>query len=153
MEKFHELKDAAIKKLQIADHILTMTYPLVKDQRLLVSVLENLFLAFSYGMSSVLHYELFFKRVAPFPDNFASKFELFKNCAAKYKFGNEHLRIMQEIKEIVLAHKKSPMTFSRNEDFVICNENYGLKRISANMLKEYINNAKLFIKNISTILE
>ena len=79
MEKFQELRDAANKKLQLADHILTMTYPIVKDPKLLLSVVENLFLAFSYGIGSVLHYERLFKRIPPFPDNFASKFELFRD--------------------------------------------------------------------------
>ena len=153
MEKFQELRDAANKKLKLADHILTMTYPMVKDSRLLLSSIENLFLAFTYGMSSLLYYEKLFKRIPQFSDNFASKFELFKEeCSKRYNIDSEHLKIIQDIKEIIVSHKKSPMEFSRNDNLIICNGNYKMKTISANMIHNYVQKAKLFIKNISTIV-
>ena len=153
MEKFQELRDLASKKLKLADHILTMTYPMIKDPRLLLSSIENLFLAFTYGMSSLLYYERLFKRIPPFQDNFASKFELFKeNCSKKYNLDNEYPKIIQEIKEIIVAHKKSPMEFSRNDSLIICNGNYRMKTISSNMIHNYVQKAKLFIKNVSTIV-
>jgi len=153
MEKFQELRDAASKKMHLADHMLTMTYPMVKDPKLLLSVIENLFLALTYGMSSLLHYERLFKRIPPFADNFAGKFELFKDkCLEKYNIDNEIVKIMQDTKEIIVAHKKSPMEFPRKETLVICNGDYRMKTISANMIKDYVEKAKLFIKNISTIV-
>ncbi|MFH0867774.1 MAG: hypothetical protein V1831_00515 [Candidatus Woesearchaeota archaeon] len=153
MEKFQELRDAASKKLHLADHILTMTYPMVNDPKLLLSAIENLFLAFTYGMSSVLYYERTFKRIPPFPDNFTAKFELFREkCSRRYNIDQEYLKIMREIKEIIVAHKKSPMEFPRNQSLVICNGDYRMKTISANMIKIYVEKAKLFIKNMSTIV-
>ena len=153
MEKFQELRDAANKKLQFADHILTMTYPMVKDPHLLLSSVENLFLAFSYGMGSVLHYERMFKHIPPFPDNFTSKFELFKNkCAKKYNIDNEYLKIIKDLRDIIIAHKKSPIEFSRNERFVICNGDYRTRTIALNEVESYVEKAKLFIKNVSTIV-
>ena len=96
MERFQELRDAANKKLKLADHILTMTYPMVKDPRLLLSSLENLFLAYTYGMSSLLYYERLFKRIPLFPDNFAGKFEMFRDkCSKKYNLDVEYPKIIQ----------------------------------------------------------
>ena len=152
MEKFQELREQAKKKLQLADHILTMTYPLVKDSRLLIAAMENLFLAYSYGMSSVLYYERIFKRVPPFPDNFNIKFELFAKCASKYDINEEYLKILKDIREIIVAHKKSPVEFRRKENFVICDGDYRIRTISPNEIKVYVEKAKLFIKNVSTIV-
>ena len=153
MEKFQELRDQANKKLKLADHILTMTYPMVKDPRLLLSSIENLFLAFTYGMSSLLYYERLFKRIPQFPDNFAGKFDVFRDeCSKRYNIDSEHLKIIQDIKEIIVSHKKSPMEFSRNDSLIICNGDYRMKTISANMIHNYVQKAKLFIKNISTIV-
>ena len=153
MEKFQELRDLAHKKLQFADHTLTMTYPMVKDPHLLLSSVENLFLAFSYGMGSLLHYDRLFKRIPPFPDNFTSKFELFREkCIKRYNINDEYLKIMKDLRDIIIAHKKSPMEFSRNESFVICNGSYRMKTISLNAVKTYVEKAKLFIKNVSTIV-
>ena len=153
MEKFQELRDQANKKLKLADHILTMTYPMVKDPRLLLSSIENLFLAFTYGMSSLLYYEQLFKRIPRFQDNFTTKFDMFRDeCSKRYNIDNEHLKIIQDIKEIIVSHKKSPIEFSRNDSLIICNHNYRMKTISANMIQNYVQKAKLFIKNISTIV-
>tara|TARA_Y100000310_G_scaffold255534_1_gene263014 strand:+ start:7241 stop:7726 length:486 start_codon:yes stop_codon:yes gene_type:complete len=153
MEKFQELRDAANKKLQLADHILTMTYPLVKDPKLLLSVVENLFLAFTYAMSSLLYYERLFKRIPPFPDDFKSKFEIFKDkCISKHSLDREYPKIIQDIKEIIVAHKKSPIEFSRHESLIICNGDYRTRTISADLIKDYVAKAKLFIKSVSTIV-
>jgi hypothetical protein len=152
MEKFQEFRDLSKKKLQLADHILTMTYPVVKDPRLLVSSVENLFLAYSYGISSVLSYETLFKRVPPFPDDFNSKFELFRERCRKYGIDEENLKIIKDLKTVIISHKKSPVAFSRHENFVICDANYRTRTISANEVKNYIEKAKLFIKELSTIV-
>ena len=153
MEKFQELRDAANKKIKIADYTLTMTYPLVKDPKLLLSAVENLFLAYSYSMSSLLHYERLFKRIPPFPDNFSSKLEVFSSmCMIRYKINPEHVGIMKEIREIIILHRKSPMEFSRKESLVICDDGYRMRTISAAMLKDRVSKAKLFINNVSAIV-
>ena len=153
MEKFQELRDTANKKLKLADHILTMTYPMVNDPKLLLSAIENLFLAFTYAMSSLLYYERLFKRVPPFSDNFKNKFELFKDkCSKKYNIDDEMIKTMQDIREIIVAHKKSPIEFQRKESLIICDGDYRTRTISAGMIKVYVEKAKLFIKNISAIV-
>ena len=65
------------KKIIIADHILTQTYPLINDAKLLLPVIENIFLAISYSMSSLIFYELYLRRIRPFQDNFIAKFNIF----------------------------------------------------------------------------
>ena len=62
------------------------------------------------------------------------------------------MKIIRDIKDIIVSHKKSPMEFSRNDSLIICNENYNMKTISSNLIRGYIQKAKLFIKNISTIV-
>src|SRR3989338_5812338 len=112
MEKYEELMDIARKRVQVADHMLTMTYPLVKDPKLLLAVMENIFLALTNSIGALLHYERIYKRVPPFQDTFASKFNLFQNkCSQRYSIDNEHLMMIQEIKDMILQHKKSPVEF------------------------------------------
>ncbi|MEK6875941.1 MAG: hypothetical protein AABX63_00900 [Nanoarchaeota archaeon] len=153
MERFQELRDSAGKKIQIADYMLTMTYPLVRDPKLLLSVVENLFLAYSYSISSLLHYERLFKRIPPFPDDFSSKIDLFADrCMGKYGIDSENLRIVKDLKEIIVAHKKSPVEFPRKDSFVICDEGYRLRTISPSIIKGYVEKAKLFIRKMSSIV-
>lgn len=153
MEKFFELMDLAEKKLSIADHILTISYPSIKHPKLLLASAENLFLALSYSITSLLHYERRFKRIPPFSEDFRNRFEVFKDeCAPRYSIQNEHIRIIQDLKEILMAHKQSPMEFSRKESFVICDEAFESKVITPDKMKSYLKKAKLFIKNLSTIV-
>lgn len=146
MEKFQELREIAKKRISLADHMLNITYPFVKDAKMLVTVVDNIFLAMTYSMSSVLHYERVFKRVPLFPENFESKFSLFKNrCAKKYGISQEHIKLLREIKDIIMQHRKSPVEFSRKDKFIICNGSYRMKIVGVEQLKKYIENAKAFI--------
>jgi len=152
MEKFQELREMAKKKLQLADHILTMTYPIVNDGKLLLAVVENMFLALTNAMGSVLYYERLFKRVPPFHDNFSSKFNLFRDYVEKKNINEEYLRLIQNIKDIVIKHKKSPVEFTRKDQFVICNGSFRTHTISANELKDYIAKAKSFLRYTEDIV-
>jgi len=146
MEKFQELREIAKKRISIADHMLTVTFPFVKDPKLLVTVVENVFLAMTNSMGSVLYYERLFKRVPLFPDNFESKLNLFKDrCIKKYGVNPEHVVLLREIKDIMIQRGKSPVEFSRKDKFVICNGSYRMKTIGVEQLKKYIENAKEFI--------
>lgn len=146
MEKFQELREIAKKRISIADHMLNMTYPFVNDPKLLVTVVDNIFLAMTNSMSSVLYYERLFKRIPLFPENFESKFALFKNkCVKRYNIPKEHTGLLRELKEIVIKHRKSPIEFSRGGRFIICNGNYRVKSIGVEQLKNFIENAKAFI--------
>jgi len=153
MEKFQELGEKAKKKLQLADHIATMTYPLIQDSKLLMSSIENLFLAYSYGVGSILHYDLLFKNISQFSENFNSRFYMFKEkCLDRYNLDPEHLSVMKDLRDIVVAHKLSPVEFSRRENFVMCSDDYRLKTISLSEVKNYLNKAKLFIKSMNSII-
>ena len=153
MEKYHEMREQAKKRLQIADHMLTMTYPMVRDTRLLLAALDNIFLAFTNAMGSVLYYERLYKRVPLFPDNFEGKFSVFwDNCAKRYKMDKKHLQAMRQIKEIIVEHKKSPVEFSRQDKFIICSDDYKIKTISLDNLKEFLESAKQFVQQAASII-
>ncbi|MBN2111473.1 hypothetical protein JW707_00065 [Candidatus Woesearchaeota archaeon] len=153
MEEFQLARTKAQEKLKLADHMLTQTYPLVKDPKLLVAVMENLFLALTNAMGSVLYYERTFKKIPPFVDNFENKFEMFKQkCTPKYKLSRDYVSLISEIKEAVLAHRTSPVEFAREGNFVICSDNYKLKTLSVDQIKKYAEKTKTFLKETNAIV-
>ncbi len=153
MEKYEELRDIARKKIQIADHMLTMTYPMVKDPKLLLAVMENIFLALTNSIGSLLHYERNYKRVPPFQDTFVSKFNVFKEkCVGMHRIDEEAVFMVGEIKDIIMQHKKSPVEFTRNDSFVICSEDYKMKTISLEKMRDYVSKSRVFIQNINNII-
>lgn len=153
MEEFQSTLQTAKNKLKVADHMFVMTYPLVKDPKLLLAVVENIFQAFEKGMSSLLYYERLFKRIPLFQETFESKFNMFRDkLVPKFKIDEEHIKVMRNLKEILLEHKKSPIEFSRKDRFVICSENYRMKTISKDDIKKYIFKAKLFVSDIERLV-
>lgn len=153
MEKFQEARHKARKRLKIADHMITMTYPLVKDSKLLLAVLENLFLALANSMASVLYYERLFKRIPPFHDTFESKFNMFRaKVVPRYKIDTKYVSMINEIKDIIVLHKKSPVEFTRKDKFVIASEGYKLKTISVSQIRQFIENSKKFINEMEVIV-
>lgn len=153
MERFQELREISKSKIQLADHMLTTTYPLVKDARLLLVVLENIFLGMSSAMSSVLYYERVFKRIPPFPENFAAKLDMFRDkVQGRYNVDESYLSLIQTIKELILLHKQSPVEFVKQDRLVICSENYSIKTVTPEQIKNYLSKAKLFIQEASSIV-
>lgn len=154
MEIFQEYRQKAREKLKIADHMLTMTYPLVKDSKILLTVVENLFMALTNSMSSVLYYERAFKRIPPFQNTFDSKFNSFRaRVVPRYKIDKQYVTLINEIKDIIVMHKKSPVEFTRKDVFVIASDSYNLKKISEANIKEYIASAKKFIAEMEEIVK
>ena len=151
MERFLELYQLSKKKLHIADHMLTQTYPHINDPRLLLIVAENIFLAATNSMGSLLHYERLFKSIPPFKDTFSSKFSTFKDYYIK-KYNFDDLAFVKDLRDTLIQHRKSPVEFARKGSFIICTRDYGTKIISPDMMKTYLNKAKLFIQRVSNIL-
>ena len=94
----------------------------------------------------------FFKRIPNFQDTYESKFRLFEErCSFKYHIKEENINIIKEIKNIIVQHKKSPIEFTREDQFVICSNDYSMKTIKYTQLKEMIINAKEFIDKVNNI--
>jgi|TARA_B100001971_G_C18045868_1_gene460168 hypothetical protein len=151
MELFQEYREKSKRSIIIADHMVSVTYNLVRDPKLLLSVIENTLLSLSYAMSSLLQYELLFKRVSPFEDSFDARFELFKEVAAKYNISVEFISLIIDVKGLISSHKNASVEFSRNDKLVICSDNYRIISVSMDDIKKHIIKAKLFIQEISNI--
>lgn len=154
MEKFQEAREQARRNLKVADHMAFITYPLVKDNKLLLAIMENIFLALTNSLSSLLYYERLFKNIPPFHDNFDSKLHMFRErCLDRHKLSKEYVELMLEIKNIIMEHKRSPVEFSRNQGFVICTEGYQIRKISIGQIRSHIEKTKKFLGEVEEIVK
>ncbi len=152
MEKFQVLRENAKKTVRMADHILTVTYPLLKDPKILVSAAKNIFSAAEQAMTSVLEHERLFKRIPSYQDNFESKFRVFKEkIVPRHNISPGHVKTIRELKDILSAHKESPVEFTRKEKYVICSDDYDMKTLSEKQLKNHLKNTKIFIEQASLL--
>lgn len=153
MDKISEFSDKAARNLKIADHILTQTYPSLNDPKLLLAVLENLFLAMTNALTALLHHEEYQGKIPKFSDEFDSKLNLFKLKVAKqHQITPDVAGFLQDLKAKVSAHKKSPVEFGRKDQFVMCSDTYQTQVISATQLKKDLQKTKLFLHLVQSIV-
>jgi hypothetical protein len=154
MIDYNELREEAKKKIRIADHMLFVTYPLIKDPKLLIAVIENIFLTLTNTTGYILYYERKFKNVPSFFDTFESKYRVFsEKIVEKYKIDKNYLEFLKKIRNILIAHRRSPMEFSRKDKFVICSSDYKLEVLGVNEIKDYLEKAKSFFSLIDKIIK
>jgi len=153
MEQFQEYREKAIRHLKIADHMLTTTYPLVKDPKLLLTVLDNLFKSIMCSVNSLLFYERMFKRINIFGESTDERLQIFKHLAQKHQLDPKFMKTIYELKEIMREHKNSPMEFARKDKFIIYTEKQQLKTISQESIKKYVVIARTFAEEIARLTE
>ncbi|MFW6450130.1 MAG: hypothetical protein ACOCZ6_03680 [Nanoarchaeota archaeon] len=145
MEQYESSSMQARQDLKVADHMMNVTYKFVDDPKVLLTIIQRLMDAVNNTMATILYYERLYKRIPPFNNTFENMYYLFKaRCTRRYQINVEYIKLIEELREILNQHKKSPVEFKRKDKFVICSEDYKMRVISAEKIKNYINKAKLF---------
>jgi hypothetical protein len=151
MQKFQIARKEALSKIRAADHMLTQTYPMIRDNKLLLSVLSNLIAGVESTITAILHYDRAFHKIPPFHDNFGSKLHLFRNTSVSIHKLQDFLPFIISLNDISEKHKSSPVEFARQDSFVMCDNNYSMRTITAKDLKKFIDDAKGFYMKAAEI--
>jgi hypothetical protein len=153
MEKYQENINNAIKNINIADHMIYVTYPLVKEKKLLLSSIDRIYDALMSTINAILQYDYVWKRIKLYQDP-KDNFEVFLNkCAKHYGLNNDEIAGIFELISIVELHKKSPMEFLRREKIVILTDNLQTKTIDSNILKHYLTIVKSILNKTRIIIK
>jgi len=153
MEKFKELIQTANRAIKTADHLTYMTYPLVNDTKLLITIVENIHSAVISSMDALLHYDYYYKRISQLPMDFRSRLDIFKGYTiGKYNLARDSVVLIQDINGIMSHRSKSPVEFIRKGELVLCTNDYKMKSINFIKVKDYTNQAKDFVRKVSSIL-
>jgi hypothetical protein len=154
MENARELRKRARRHLQLADHILTETYPLVKDEKLLLAVVENMFLALEGFMYAAIRGSVAQKikgkpkksktqltgwNDLPF-DDIKKNFE--ELVAPSLGISRQEVDLAARLKTLVDLHKGCDVEFARKDAFVICGKSYDPHKISYMEVKVWLRSAK-----------
>jgi len=145
MEKYSIARDNALKHMKVADHLLTMTYPLVQDPKLLKVVIKNTFLSLQNTVFMLLYYERLYKRIPPFTENLDSVLPYLKKILLRYNISTGYINFINEVRETIQKQRDANVEFIRKEKFVFASKDYDLNIITKKELKDYITKAKLFM--------
>ena len=105
-------------------------------------------------MTAILQYERDLQLVSGFNENdFQSKFNTFRNKSVRRnQISGSTVSLIQELKEIVDLHQKSPMVFQRGASVVICDKQYELKTLTARDIAQYMNQTKEFLDVMEKVM-
>ena len=146
MERFLENIQEAQKILQAADHMVYVTFPLIKDKRLLIKVITETKNAITNCINAILQYEYLYKRIDLYKDP-KTNFRLFiKKCSPRYNINSKETDLILELFEIVEKHKQSTAEFARDDKIIILSENLKTETITLEKTKEFLNLAKNILK-------
>jgi hypothetical protein len=144
----------ANRQVQIADHLLSVTYPMVKDPKLLMSIVEHCRRAVEDAAEAVVEhhvqggeYELpSHVKHGTKHDSIAAFADLLKVRRPAIAQGQEAVQLCHDLRLTLQQHKESPTTFIRDEKLVIAGEGFSfLKELSAPELKRSLSILKQFV--------
>ncbi|MBM3233681.1 hypothetical protein FJZ19_01165 [Candidatus Pacearchaeota archaeon] len=145
MEKYQESLETAARAIQIADHMAYITFPLVKEKRLLLKILSELNSSLISIINAILQYEYSQKRIQLYKDA-RENFLTFKHLASSYNINPEQMKTIIEIIQLAEKHQKSPFEFVKDDKVVIMANGMKSYTITIEKIKVYIIEAKDLIK-------
>jgi len=144
-ERFIELMEKAFKDFQTVDHMIYVTFPLIKDKRLLFKILDYLNNVILNIINAILQYEYLYKRISLYRDA-KTNFETFKKIGKWYTLSEQDIRELERIINLYKKHKQSPFEFAKNDKVVIMSDNMKTETLTIERLKEDLGLVKELLK-------
>ncbi len=141
---FDEMLKKAGRSLRIADHMVYITYPLIKESNLLKKVLEQLSDVAGIIIKTILNYEYLYKRIQLSKDE-KLNWEAFKQkCAPRFDITLSEIEKLNDLFVLAEKHKGSSFEFIRKNKLVIMSNNLRTESIGLDKLKQNL----IFLKTI-----
>jgi len=151
VENFQLSLEKAKKTLDAADRLIYMIYPIIKENRLFIKILEELYSSLIDLIKAILQYEYIYKRIKLYADA-ETNFETFTECASRYNIPREEISDVRKVFFLFEKHKRCPMEFVRKDNFVMLSDNLGIETINLNTLKHYLSTAKDILHKAEEVL-
>lgn len=135
-EKYEISIGEAKNNLDSVHRMITLTLPVLRDNRFLIKIFEQLHDSLLNLVRAVLQYEYLYKRINLYQDA-ESNFETFMNCAKKYQIPVDSISQIKKIFLLMRRHKESPMEFVKKDKFVILSDNLRIETITLEKLREF----------------
>ncbi|MBI2667657.1 hypothetical protein HYX17_02705 [Candidatus Woesearchaeota archaeon] len=152
MEVLKDLMKDSNTHLNTADHLAYVSYSNIKDNKIIVSIADNLYKSLLKAVEAVLQYERMYKRIPPYSENFNAKLEMFKTkCAPRYNLDNEITALLDNLRGIV--DQKKELMENGKEKFIAFNNEYKARSLTIEKVKEYLAKSKPFIQKVNEIIK
>jgi len=151
-EKYLEYFEKSEALLKAADHMIYITFPLIKENRLLKKIIENIGEGALNIIMSVLEHEQLYKR-ADISQDLKVNIEVFKRCSRRFNITAEETETILKVLEISEKHRESPFEFIRKDKLVMMSDNLKTESIDLEQLKRYMNIIKSIMFKVKAIYD
>ena len=146
MEIFIKHLNEAQKNFRIIHHLFYVTFPLVKDKKILLKVLINSKKVIVECINTMLHYESMLQRIK-LSDDPVLNFKTFEQkCTKWYGITDEEFNLILELFETIKKHDESPVEFLKGDNIVILSENMKPRILSFQDIKKFVELAKIIFQ-------
>ena len=153
MEKFIEYLNKSQRSLILADHVVYVTFPLIKDKRLMFKALNEIYNSLLDSINAILQYEYFYKRIQLYRDAKTNFRTFTEQCASRYNLGEAQIRKIIEIFKLMEKPKASPFEFIRDDKIVIMSDNLHTESITLEKLKDFLLQAKDILRKAENTIK
>ncbi|MEK6945294.1 MAG: hypothetical protein AABW63_00695 [Nanoarchaeota archaeon] len=149
-EKFVEYLEEAERIIKASDHMVYVTFPIIKDNKLLVGILLEIRKALVNCINSILQYEHINKRITLTKDSLTN-FKLFsEECSKRFGITENEIKVMMELFDLLEKHKQSPFEFTRGDKMIILSDNLKHDTISIDRTKQFLLLSKSILMKIKS---
>ncbi|MBS3064331.1 MAG: hypothetical protein J4472_00790 [DPANN group archaeon] len=149
-----DLLKAAKKEMEVADHLLFVTYPMVKDSKFLLSIASKISTSARAALQALLEYEKANNTIVDYPPSFVAQMHIYKKeLERKHNLDPTFHRLLQRLFEIYQSSRNSLVKFKRGDSYVLATKNYTLSVLDYETVKKYANVTKKFIKSVDEIIK
>jgi hypothetical protein len=154
MGNYHELINKAQKEINSSDHLLFVTYNIVKDSKFVFSVTNQLIDAVKYALEALLEFERKSKLIEPYPKQFNFMVEIFKKkVSERREFDKRTLIFLTKLVVMEQTINTSSLHFRRGDTYVLADEEFGTQAIELQTIKSYFSSAQEFVTKVGDIIE
>ena len=151
---YPELLAKAKKEIEVADHLIYVTYQMVSEAKILLAISGHLVSAAHAALEALLEFERHWKRLDAYHQNFALEISIYrtKGIEKHYGFDPKFFRLLQKLLEIHKFDKTAIMRFKRGDRYILSTGEYKMSVLDLENLKRYKYLTQKFIENVSNIL-
>lgn len=154
MEKYQEYLQQAERKIKTADHLIYMTFPIVQDKKMFLTVLSEVNNAVLLIMDSILQHDYLYKQIELSKDAKTNFRTFTTKCAQSYNINDNELTIIIEILSLAEAHRKSAMEFLKNDKVIILSDTLQPQTLSLEKIKQFLIVTKeIFLKTSQKLIK
>lgn len=148
-DNINELFNKAEHSLRTADHMVYITYPLIKENLLLKKILEELHLSATSIVQAILNYESNYKRIS-LQDAKTNWLSFKEQCAPRFNIAPSELQTLFELFSLTEKFHASSMDFIRKEKLVIMSDSLRTESVGLEQLKKYLGMVKVLLLKAKT---